>query len=448
MKTSCYPLATITLILFVVATLQTSKADEFHATRVGGSWTVTNVAPTPPYSTYTFNSLAIQPNNYPAFVYHEYGPAVWEDSFQMWMPSGAPGKLRYAEFNGDSWTTTVVDDDGNTGFSGSLAFDSSGTPHISYVSYSADTLRYAKRVNGTWQTSTLDYIGPYTGTDGTPQLQDVSATSLVIHPVTGNPTVSYLHQSSYTYRYGVLDSGVFTSEPVEYLASMPLKTLYPSEGRFMTHDLDSQGNPHLAYWTMNTADGTSGLEYATKDSQGNWSQATIDESGMTWYSDLKIGSDDLPRVAYHEQLPYSQANGFMGVLRFAELNDSVWQSTLVDGGTPREVSGADYVGWHPSLALDAMNTPHISYADVGGQAIKYATRSDGAWLTEVIDDGTYMIGLMSSLAIDSSGNMHVAYDPPVAPVPEPSTLALFATAAAFVVWRRTKRTAVYDACRA
>jgi hypothetical protein len=439
MNTGFYPLPTVMLVLIAFLFSQTSQADEFHAARVGGTWTITNVAPTPPYSTYTFNSLAIQPNNHPAFVYHEYGAAIWDESFQAWMPSGAPGKLRYAEFDGTSWTTTVVDDDGNTGFSGSLAFDSIGTPHISYVSYSADTLRYAKRVNGTWQKSTLEHIGPYTGTDGTPQSQDVSATTLVIHPVTGNPTVSYLHQSNYTYRYGILDSGVFTSEPVEYIASMSLKTLYPSEGRFLTHDLDSQGNPHLAYWTMNTADGTSGLEYATKDSQGNWSQSTINESGMTWYSDLKVGSDDVPRVAYHEQLPYSQSNGFMGVLKFAEQTEAGWQSNLVDGGTPRQVSGADYVGWHPSLALDAGNTPHISYADVGGQAIKYATRSNGAWSTEIIDEGTYMIGLMSSLAIDSNGTMHVAYDPPVAPVPEPSTLALAAGAAALLAWRRVRR---------
>ena len=443
MKIFFCSLTWVAIVLLATIILQKSKADEFYATRLAGTWTITNVGVTPPYSTYTFNSLAIQPNNHPAFVYHEYGAPIWEENFQGWVPSGAPGKLRYAEFDGISWTTTIVDDDGNTGFSNSLAFDSSGTPHISYVNYSDDTLRYAKRVNGVWQKSTLEYIGPYTNPDGTAQLQmDTSATSLVINPATGTPTVSYLHQASYTYRYGVLDAGVFTSEPVEYIASMPLKTLYPSEGRFLSHDLDGQGNPHLAYWTMNTEDGTSGLEYASKDAQGNWSKLIIDESGRTYYSDLKVGSDNVPRVAYYDELPIYPT---VGVLKFAELTELGWQSTIIDGGTPRDASDADVVGWHPSLALDATDKPHVSYADFSGEAIKYATRSGGDWATEVIEEGTYMVGLMSSLAIDSTGNIHVAYDPPVSPVPEPSTwlmgLAGVACSGWQVWWRRRRQPA-------
>lgn len=428
MNNRLFFLSSLVISASAVVGFPTSEADEFHAVRTGGSWSITNVATTPPNNPYTFNSLAIKPNNQPAFVYHEYGAAVWDESFPGWAPSQGPGKLRYAEFDGTGWTTTVVDDDGNTGFSGSLAFDSSGTPHISYVNYSADTLRYATRVNGTWQTRTLDYIGPSIEAGN-----DVSATTLVLHPVTGDPTISYFHQSTFTYRFGTLSNDVFASEAVETFAD----TVYPSEGRFLTHDLDSQGNPHLAYWTDNTADGTYGLEYATRDSQGAWTFATISDAFGTWYSDLKVGSDDIPRVAYHDEYMSPEYNTRIGVLRFAEQTEAGWQSTLIDGGTQRNPPGVDYVGWHPSLALDAGNTPHISYADVHGQSIKYATRNDNTWSTEIIDQGTDMIGLLSSLAIDANGGIHVAYDPPVAPVPEPSTLALTAVGVALLAWRLT-----------
>jgi len=65
--------------------------------------------------------------------------------------------------------------------------------------------------------------------------------------------------------------------------------------------------------------------------------------------------------------------------------------------------------------LDANGHVHISYTDATNHALKYATNASGDWMTHVIDSTTYVAGNLSSpgaytsLAIDSSGKIHISY---------------------------------------
>ena len=63
--------------------------------------------------------------------------------------------LMYAEYDGSSWTKTLVDSNVNPAYC-SLCFDSSGQPAIAYSSSTYDfILKYARRASGTWTIKTV-----------------------------------------------------------------------------------------------------------------------------------------------------------------------------------------------------------------------------------------------------------------------------------------------------
>lgn len=61
-----------------------------------------------------------------------------------------------------------------------------------------------------------------------------------------------------------------------------------------------------------------------------------------------------------------------------------------------------------SLAVDSSGHIHISYYDPKNQDLKYVTNSSGTWKTQTIDSPGN-VGKYSSLSLDSSGFVHIAY---------------------------------------
>ena len=66
------------------------------------------------------------------------------------------------------------------------------------------------------------------------------------------------------------------------------------------------------------------------------------------------------------------------------------------------------VGQHSSIAIDSSDNVHISYYDAGDDDLKYAASHTGTWVTQVVD-GNGSVGQYSSIAIDSSDNAHISY---------------------------------------
>jgi len=61
-----------------------------------------------------------------------------------------------------------------------------------------------------------------------------------------------------------------------------------------------------------------------------------------------------------------------------------------------------------SLALDSLGRPHVAYDDAAARVVKYAIKdSSGEWSPETVD--SVGVGQYCSLALDSGGNPHISY---------------------------------------
>ncbi len=213
--------------------------------------------------------------------------------------------------------------------------------------------------------------------------------------------------------------------------------------------LDSNGNPHIAYYIDAAANKTrSGLNYAFWTG-AYWNSQTVDSLGSG--GTLALDSNNKPHIIYRAQvstneLKYAHLNGNNWTIQtidskgkildyaaaldsnnnlnlvfsynrivnssYAEL-DLIYAILIGSNLTSQSIdTGRDY-GWF-SIAIDNNNIPHISLFDStnkGGDdangTLKYATRSNSnGWNIQTIDSTP---DAQSSIAVDSKGQPHISY---------------------------------------
>ncbi|MFH0791036.1 MAG: choice-of-anchor U domain-containing protein [Candidatus Omnitrophota bacterium] len=383
-----------------------SNADLKYATNASGSWVITTIDS--PGNVGEYSSIAIDSSDKVHISY--------SDCSNGWGYSN----LKYTTNASGTWITTTVDSSGDTGGEPSIAIDSSNNVHISYLDRSNnDELKYATNASGIWATTTIDSSGDV-GMD-TSIATDSGNKAHISYSDWGNEEIKYATNVSGSWITTTVDSAIqFTSIAIDssnnlhisYRASGGsyglLKYATNASGSWVTTSVDSScrdvGSPSIAIDSNNKVHisycdwGNYDLKYATNTS-GSWVTTTVDSGGYVYGpTSIAIDSSNNAHISYAIYGPDWESTD----LKYATNASGSWITTTIDSG--------GYVGDYTSIAIDSSDNVYFSYtaydADWSNGKLKYTTNASGSWVTTIVDSGN--IG-DTSMSIDSINNAHVSY---------------------------------------
>ena len=178
-----------------------------------------------------------------------------------------------------------------------------------------------------------------------------------------------------------------------------------SEGAYPYISLaaDSQGRPHLAFITSGK-----GLMYAHWDGK-MWSAMQIDDIRAAYYTSIAVDAADHPHISYYREYtgsyrtPANQTQ-YIENLKYAFFDGKQWYVETIDRrfGT----------GKYNSMFVDGKGNAYIAYTHIGWWTLLYASGHGTDWHLSMVDMGKrygHFVGQGNSIALDSSGNPHIAY---------------------------------------
>ena len=173
-------------------------------------------------------------------------------------------------------------------------------------------------------------------------------------------------------------------------------------GMFTSSAIDDQGGIHVAYYD----DGEGKIMYAYNYGGTSWSKHPVDSigSGATVgiSTSIQVDSEGGIHISYSGWDTYDLKYAYN--ISETHYNQKNWNIVTVD-------STGD-LGYHSSLALDSNGFVHIAYEDfthVGtwGGKLKYANNINGNWKSEYTNL-PYGSGLYNSIALDSEDRIYIS----------------------------------------
>jgi hypothetical protein len=301
----------------------------------------------------SYAAMAIGSDGHPQIAYH-----------QQSGPSSSAARLSYAGWTGATWSTQSVADSELGGIV-SIALDSDNKPHISFSACNPFSCspRFADWTGSQWEVdTTLEGAGPLVvDTAGQP------------HMVYRGGNVIGQLSLRYAYRTGSQWIATTLASDLDELPALAIA-------------LDSQGRPHIAYYTKGA------LSYASWSGSA-WSTAAVESrTNVGLAVGLKLDGADRPHLSYYDWNT--------GDLRYAVLTPTGWLTETVD-------SSGD-VGKVADLVLDSDGGPHIAYYDATLHAIKYARLIGTRWEFFVVAANISDAPAIS-LGLDPQGMPLIAY---------------------------------------
>lgn len=284
------------------------------------------------------------------------------------------GSLMHTTNAGGSWTTETVAGQGLAGRASSIALDSRGAVHISYVGGEQDgygDLMYATNEGGSWSSVLID--------DG----YVIGHTSIVVDP-SDNVHISYHtghDELNDSLKYATNAGGSWSVESVDTGIS----------GYYNAICVDPSGTVHIVSYA---GIGGMPLKYTT-NAGGAWSTQNIEDT--VWigsFCSVAVDSAGRPHAAISTSDEISQVD-----LKDVVFSGGSWSSEAIEFG--------GYV-WDRSIAIDGGDVAHICYRSSAANELMYATNAGGSWSTHRIDD----LGSSTShasIAVDDSGTAYISY---------------------------------------
>lgn len=255
------------------------------------------------------------------------------------------------------------------GRSTSIDVDSDGAPHIAHTGERmGEGLWYSSRIGDEWTHECVR--GLLYSQYASLQLDGADEPHIAL---SGGP--------QFALNYARRSAGVWTFEIVD-----------PGQSSYCSLELDAAGNAHVAYRQQQSRVG-----YARRDGSG-WAIEIVDGVSEGYSSSLDLDTAGQPHIAYIDF-----RTGFLD-LRYARKVGGAWIIEVVDDG------GASSIGVGCALALDSLDTPHIAYRDATLSDLRYARKVGSVWVRQVVDDGSGIAtGYDAAIAIGPGRNPRLIY---------------------------------------
>lgn len=283
-------------------------------------------------------------------------------------------RLKFASFDGGSWSEEIVDESGNAGQYVSLQIDNLGRPHLTYLDFAHNELKYAIKESG-WLKETIDLGGKY---------------SVLKLDANGNPNVAYYKGNQLI--FARKEGGLWQKEVVDGNGNV---------GGYPSLAIALNGTVGISYYDFT---GRS-LKYAAKI-RGSW-QIEVVHSGdsstsIGWGSSLVFGSENLPRISYlgNGSVPGASYR-YSNFLYYVAKTQTGWEKELIEGGYTGLFEGVSsvftfYFGREPSLILDENGRPKIAILRT-----KYVYTSPSSYFPRLIEEDFRILEKTGSWSVNS-----------------------------------------------
>ncbi|HQY06516.1 MAG TPA: hypothetical protein PLQ52_10670 [Lacunisphaera sp.] len=226
----------------------------------------------------------------------------------------------------------------------------------------------------TWQITTVDSTNM------------VGSHSSLAVSSSGTPHIAYQDNTNKDLRYATFDGSSWNITTVDATNN---------KGEHTSIQLTSAGLPVIAYRDMSAGN----INYVAHNGTA-WQTPVVAVTGNSGSGtiSLALNASDQPSLShYHYATTFP--NG--ADLKSTSYNGSTWATSTV--------ASTNDVGSTSSLALTSGGLSRIAYLDLTTRDINYATYNGSAWTTSTITNAGASGGSWLDLALDGSGNAHLAY---------------------------------------